>query len=464
MSVPNDTTCGATVQSGNSILPHNNKSNFICETDEGKTEEDLNMKSPDILQESQFPKTHSGENHKPTENQNNTNILQNLSGKNKWNKKFHLILDVLMVSLAFMVHFTAFIGTSNLQSSVNAAEGLGTTSLMTIYVGMSVSSIFLPVVLIKWLGCKWTLVLTMVAYIPYIVAQVYARFYTLIPAAFLVGMGAGPLWCVQGVYINTVAEVYSELVGLPTGTILARFFGIFFMLYQTSEIWGNLISSVVFSAAKPVTVNENSTTSIRVWETCGYNFCPGSQETEINPNLERPPEEDIFTIAGIYLACMVLACLMITFGVNPLKRYNKDGSSSSARVSGSQLLVVTIKLLGNFKLLLLIPLTLWMGIEQVFRGADYTAAYISCAWGISNIGYVLVCYGVTNSIASLVTGYLVKYTGRLLMVLSAMLIQIGITTILYVWTPDPVGGSAMFFVISGLWGVTDAVWLVQISV
>ncbi|KAJ4446343.1 hypothetical protein ANN_13038 [Periplaneta americana] len=84
--------------------------------------------------------------------------------------------------------------TSNLQSSVNAAEGLGTTSLMTIYVGMSVSSIFLPVVLIKWLGCKWTLVLTMVAYIPYIVAQVYARFYTLIPAAFLVGMGAGPLW------------------------------------------------------------------------------------------------------------------------------------------------------------------------------------------------------------------------------------------------------------------------------
>jgi hypothetical protein len=32
-------------------------------------------------------------------------------------------------------------------------------------------------------------------------------------------------------------------VGLPPATILARFFGIFFMLYQTSEVWGNLISS-----------------------------------------------------------------------------------------------------------------------------------------------------------------------------------------------------------------------------
>ncbi|KAJ4446344.1 hypothetical protein ANN_13039 [Periplaneta americana] len=148
-----------------------------------------------------------------------------------------------------------------------------------------------------------------------------------------------------------------------------------FGVAQWSE---RLVRKTKNPAAKPVTVNENSTTSIRVWETCGYNFCPGSQETEINPNLERPPEEDIFTIAGIYLACMVLACLMITFGVNPLKRYNKDGSSSSARVSGSQLLVVTIKLLGNFKLLLLIPLTLWMGIEQVFRGADYTAGIQDC--------------------------------------------------------------------------------------
>jgi hypothetical protein len=89
--------------------------------------------------------------------------------------------------------------------------------------------------------------------------------------------------------------------------------------------------------------------------------------------------------------------------------------------------------------------------------------YVSCSWGISNIGYVLICYGVTNSGASFSTGYLVKLTGRLFMVLFATLIQIGITVTLYVWTPDPANSSVTFFVISGLWGVTDAVWLVQIN-
>jgi hypothetical protein len=67
-------------------------------------------------------------------------------------EKWRIIRDVLMISLAFMVHFTAFIGTSHLQSSVNAAEGLGTRALMTIYVGLSVSAIFVPVLLIKYVN------------------------------------------------------------------------------------------------------------------------------------------------------------------------------------------------------------------------------------------------------------------------------------------------------------------------
>jgi hypothetical protein len=81
------------------------------------------------------------------------------------------------------------------------------------------------------------------AYMPYIAAQTYAKFYTLVPAALLVGIGGGPLWCSQSVYIKTIAKIYAEHEGRSTATILARFFGIFFTFYQTSEVWGNLISS-----------------------------------------------------------------------------------------------------------------------------------------------------------------------------------------------------------------------------
>lgn len=297
---------------------------------------------------------------------------------------------------------------------------------------------------------------------PYIGAQMYAKFYTLIPTALLVGLGGGPLWCSQSVYIKIVAEIYAERVGLPPATILARFFGIFFTMYQTSEVWGNLISSSVFSAGKSQEDNTNINIS-DVLETCGYNFCPGSEATGKNPNLERPANEKIYTVASIYLACMVLATLIVTFGVTSLKRYNKEGTAIGTEVSGFRLMVVTFKLLRDPRLLLLLPLTMWMGVEQVFRGADYTSGYVSCAWGISYIGYVLICYGVTNSAASFSTGYLVKLTGRFFMVLSATVIQIGITVTLYVWTPDPANSSVVFFVISGLWGVTDAVWLVQMN-
>jgi hypothetical protein len=60
-----------------------------------------------------------------------------------------IMRNIIVISIAFMVHFTAFSGTSNLQSSINAIEGLGTASLMSIYVSMMISTVFLPVIVIR---------------------------------------------------------------------------------------------------------------------------------------------------------------------------------------------------------------------------------------------------------------------------------------------------------------------------
>ncbi|PSN46516.1 hypothetical protein C0J52_09032 [Blattella germanica] len=294
-----------------------------------------------------------------------------------------IMRNIIVISIAFMVHFTAFCGTSNLQSSINAVEGLGTASLMAIYVSMMVSTIFLPIIVIRWLGCKWTMPVSFVCYMPYILTQVYARFYTLIPAGLLDGMGAGPLWCAKCIYLNVVAEIYSKISGVSVETILARFFGIFFMIYELSEVWGNLISSL-----------------------------------------------------------------------------GRVGSGTG--VTGIKLLIVTVKLLKDPKQLLLLPITAWLGVGQVFRGSDFTIAFVSCAWGISNIGYVMIVYGVTHSISAILTGYIVKLTGRLFTVWSAMVLQIGIIITLLVWKPEPTD-AMIFFAISGVWGIVDGVWLVQIN-
>jgi hypothetical protein len=60
-------------------------------------------------------------------------------------------------------------------------------------------------------------------------------------------------------------------------------------------------------------------TTVHLGEVCGVTFCPGS-ESLANTNLERPPDGKIWTVALIYLGCIILAFLIITYGVDSLKR------------------------------------------------------------------------------------------------------------------------------------------------
>lgn len=52
------------------------------------------------------------------------------------NEKWRILKNVGLISAAFMIQFTAFQGTANLQSSINAKDGLGTVSLSAIYAAL----------------------------------------------------------------------------------------------------------------------------------------------------------------------------------------------------------------------------------------------------------------------------------------------------------------------------------------
>lgn len=159
-------------------------------------------------------------------------------------EKWRILKNIAAVSAAFMVQFTAFQGTANLQSSINAEDGLGTVSLCTIYAALVVSSIFVPTLVIKRLTVKWTLCISMLCYMPYIASQFYPRFYTLIPAGVILGIGAAPMWAAKATYLTQVGGIYAKLTDQAVDGIIVRFFGFFFLAWQTAELWGNLISSL----------------------------------------------------------------------------------------------------------------------------------------------------------------------------------------------------------------------------
>ncbi|KAJ9597854.1 hypothetical protein L9F63_011296 [Diploptera punctata] len=357
---------------------------------------------------------------------------KDMKGQFKPSEKWRIMKNIVVISLAFMVHFTAFQGAGNLQSSVNAEEGLGTASLATIYFALILSNVFLPVVIIRKFGCKWAIAVSFIAYNALYRGTILR----------------------QILHYDTSRS--ANLIKVPAETLVVRFFGIFFMIFQFAQVWGNLISSLVFSSGETKPLFSN------VSAICGKNFCPGNEVNE-NSNMEKPPDEQIYIVAGIYLACMISACLIVAFGVDNLKRYNegkREGSGTG--LSGFSLLAITLKLLKERNQILILPITMFLGVEQAFVGADYTAAYVACAWGISNIGYVMICYGITNSISAITMGSIVKLTGRVPVVCGAFVLHLGILIALLCWAPTP-DDKILFFVVTGLWGICDGVWLVQIN-
>lgn len=90
---------------------------------------------------------------------------------------------------------------------------------------------------------KWAIAVSMLLYLPFMVSQMFPMFYTMIPAGMAIGFGGGPLWCAKCTYLSVISEAYSQITGIAADIVVTRFFGIFFMFYSFSQVWGNLISS-----------------------------------------------------------------------------------------------------------------------------------------------------------------------------------------------------------------------------
>ncbi|XP_014612373.1 PREDICTED: UNC93-like protein [Polistes canadensis] len=376
-------------------------------------------------------------------------------------EKWRILKNIGTVSVAFMVQFTAFQGTANLQSSINASDGLGTVSLSAIYAALVLSCIFVPTFLIKRLTVKWTLCLSMLCYAPYIGSQFYPRFYTLVPAGVLLGLGAAPMWAAKATYLTQVGGVYAKLTDQPVDAIVVRFFGFFFLAWQTAELWGNLISSLVLSEGEFGSSGGNSTTSWNKIKLCGAEFCVFGNGA--HDNLDRPPESEIYEISSIYLTCVIVAVIIVALFVDPLSRYGeKQRRADSQELSGIQLLSATAYQLKKPYQQLLIPITVWIGMEQAFIGADFTQAYISCALGVHKVGYVMICFGVVNAGCSLLFGSLMKFVGRQPLMALGAIVHACLIVVLLLWKPHP-DNPYIFYSVSGLWGVGDAVWQTQVN-
>lgn len=89
-------------------------------------------------------------------------------------------------------------------------------------------------------------------------------------------------------------------------------------------------------------------------------------------------------------------------------------------------------------------------------------AYVACSQGISQIGFVLLAYGLSNSMMALITGWMVAHIGRLIPMCVVSILHIIVFGCLLVW--NPVHTDVLYsFVFAILLGGFDGHWAVQIN-
>uniref|UniRef100_A0A8C3RFP7 Protein unc-93 homolog A n=1 Tax=Cyanoderma ruficeps TaxID=181631 RepID=A0A8C3RFP7_9PASS len=348
--------------------------------------------------------------------------------------------NVLVISFGFLLLFTAYGGLQSLQSSLNSEEGLGVASLSVLYAALILSSMFLPPILIKKLGCKWTIAISMCCYIAFSLGNFYASWYTLIPTSVILGLGGAPLWSAKCTYLTIAGTSYAEKAGKNAKDIINQYFGVFFLVFHVNL--PDLFTDLPFDL-----------------ECCGAYNC--LTDTTNTTGSAKPSNSLIYTLLGVYTASGVLAVLLIIIFLDQIKSDQAETEKEKLEApSFWSTFLATFRHLKDKRQCLLIPLTMYSGFEQGFLSGDYTKVYVTCALGIQYVGYVMICFAAVNSLCSLLFGKISQFTGRKLLFALATVTNIACIIALLLWKPHP-KQLAVFFVFPALWGLSDAVWQTQ---
>ncbi|CAH1789193.1 unnamed protein product [Owenia fusiformis] len=355
-------------------------------------------------------------------------------------------IRIIVMSLSFMAEFTAYLSLQNLQSSLNASGGLGTMSLSMLGFGLAIASWFSHIP-IRFFGPKLCIIVGWMSMCVFIIANAFPYPYTLIPASVLVGLTMGPTWTAQGMFMTTYSIEYAELVNMEEGDAMGYFSGIFFGIFHTSRIIGDLISSLVLQT--PLESLDRNRTLDGI--TCGSEFCPSDLDRVNASALNPPSSEQIERLVGIYLGFGILGVLIAIFCLadGTLKETVKEGVCKNA--------FSAIAITGNIKFLLILPVLVFVGLKQSLMAGDFTQAYVSCELGIGWVGFTMLGLSLSNTVFAYITGRLQKFIGAVSMATVGFIIDLIVLLGMLLWHPSR-SNIWLFFLWPAIRGIADAIW------
>ncbi|XP_078484102.1 protein unc-93 homolog A-like isoform X2 [Ciona intestinalis] len=157
-----------------------------------------------------------------------------------------------ILGLTVMFIYGSYSGVIRLESSINIEGGLGTTSVMIVYIVSPFSCIFLVPFIIDFLGPKFAIILGELGFVVYIASNFYPSWYTLIPAAVVHGITESGMWAGASCYVTFLGKKQwekekrrNEGSGLSQEALIYRYLGTYYTMLFCGVIIGSGITAAV---------------------------------------------------------------------------------------------------------------------------------------------------------------------------------------------------------------------------
>ncbi|BAF30077.1 UNC93-like protein 3 isoform X1 [Oryza sativa Japonica Group] len=334
--------------------------------------------------------------------------------------------DLHLLSSAFLFVFLAYHAAQNLQSTVNTDENLGSVSLGLLYTSFTAFSVVgSPVV--RRMGSRRALVLGTSGYLLFIAANLVPSWYTMVPASLYLGFTASIIWVGQGTYLTSAALSHARDNNLPEGQTLGNFNGEFWGMFASTQVIGNLISLALLRDGK----DGGSVTGKSL-------------------------------LFVVFLGCMIVGIILMCL----LSKRDEKGNNAPTHSSFGAMMKYIVAPLKDRRMILIIPLIAYSGLQQAFVWAVFTKNIVTPVLGISGVGGAMAIYGAADVVCSLVAGRLTSglHSATSIVSVGAILQAVVLFWLLLFYSPmGGLLGAAVPLFIGALWGVGDGVLNTQLS-
>uniref|UniRef100_A0A0E0JBA8 UNC93-like protein 3 n=2 Tax=Oryza TaxID=4527 RepID=A0A0E0JBA8_ORYNI len=334
--------------------------------------------------------------------------------------------DLHVLSAAFLFVFSAYCAAQNLESSVNTEGDLGTVSMGILYTSFTLFSVAASPV-VTWLGSKRALVVGTSGYVLFILANLVPTWYTMVPASLYLGFTASIIWVGQGTYLTSAALSHARDNNLPEGQTLGNFNGEFWGMFASTQVIGNLISLALLRDGK----DGGSVTGKSL-------------------------------LFVVFLGCMIVGIILMCL----LSKRDEKGNNAPTHSSFGAMMKYIVAPLKDRRMILIIPLIAYSGLQQAFVWAVFTKNIVTPVLGISGVGGAMAIYGAADVVCSLVAGRLTSglHSATSIVSVGAILQAVVLFWLLLFYSPmGGLLGAAIPLFIGALWGVGDGVLNTQLS-